>query len=88
MKTLALILSSLSFVGVVAAQTPQLTIDDLLFSGNLRGGGEGVLSPDGTTFAKLVRGQIVLSPAKGGSNRTLTSTSDLKRFLETRYERC
>ncbi len=67
MKTLALILSSLSFVGNVAAQTPQLTIDDLLSSGNLRGGGEGILSPDGTTFAKLVRGQILLTPAREGT---------------------
>ena len=78
MKIFALALSSLSFVGFVAAQTPQLTIDDLLSSGSFRGGGEGILSPDGTTFAKLVRGQIVLTPAKGGSNRTLTSTPEAK----------
>src|SRR5215471_4542705 len=78
MKALVLFFSSLSLVGMAAAQTPQLTIDDLLASGGLRGGGEGVLSPDGTNFAKLARGQIVLTPAKGGSNRTLTSTPDAK----------
>ncbi len=78
MKISVLILSSLSFVGVVAAQQPQLTIDDLLSSGNLRGGGEGVLSPNGATFAKLVRGQIVLAPANGCSTHPLTSTPDAK----------
>ena len=86
MKTLVLILSSLSFVRNVTAQTPQLTIDDLLSSGNLRGGGEGILSPDGTTFAKLVRGQIVLTPARGEPNHPLTSTSDVKSEISWSHD--
>jgi dipeptidyl aminopeptidase/acylaminoacyl peptidase len=86
MKALVLFFSSLSFIGMAAAQAPQLTIDDLLSSGNFRGGGEGVLSPDGSTFAKLVRGQIVLTPAKGGSNRTLTSSPDAKSELSWSHD--
>ncbi len=76
----ALILSLLLLPGALFAQTataPHLTIDDLLNTGG-RTDGVGVLSPDGTSFATVERGQIATRPASGGEVHPLTSTPAAK----------
>jgi dipeptidyl aminopeptidase/acylaminoacyl peptidase len=63
-----------------SAQVPQLTMEDLL-TVNVRGGGEGLLSPDGKYFAKAEQGRIIVTPAAGGSERVVLATPSSKSEL-------
>jgi dipeptidyl aminopeptidase/acylaminoacyl peptidase len=69
------------------AQTPKLTIDDLLGAG-FGGGGfgrgrgeEGLKTPDGKFTIAINENQIVLHPADGGDAKPLTSSPDPKQDL-------
>lgn len=63
-----------------SAQVPQLTMEDLL-STNVRGGGEGLLSPDGKYFAKTEQGRIIVTAAAGGNERVVLATPSSKSEL-------
>ena len=71
-----------SFLLLAPATLPaqHLTIDDLLDAGNTREAG-ALLSPDGSTFASVQHGQIVLRPADGGEATPLTATPAPKSEL-------
>ena len=77
---LPLTIAVLLFSTAAASQAPPLTISDLL-SAPSRGGVEGLLSPDGKSFAKVRLGQIVIAPVGGGGGHAITSTPDAKSEL-------
>ncbi len=77
MKRHMFLLAVLMGSTAASAQIPLLTMEDLL-SANVRGGGEGLLSPDGRYFAKAGQGRIILTPADGGGDRVVTTTPDEK----------
>jgi dipeptidyl aminopeptidase/acylaminoacyl peptidase len=83
-KVLALILLLSPLFAI--AQTPQLTIDDLLntgFGGGFGRGrdGEGLKTPDGKYTVGIDKSQIVLQPVGGGDAKILTSSPDPKQDL-------
>ena len=75
------------FAGILLLLVPEmlpaqhLSIDDLLTSSSAQESGAGLLSPDGSTFANVKHGQVVLRPVGGGEARTLTTTSAAKSEL-------
>ncbi len=69
-----------------ALPAQHLTIDDLLATGGVRDGGAGLLSPDGTTFASVQRGQVVLRAVAGSEARPLTTTSESKSELSWSHD--
>jgi dipeptidyl aminopeptidase/acylaminoacyl peptidase len=86
-KILALtLLVSSSFA---IAQTPKLTIDDLLGAGFAGGGGfgrgrgaEGPKTPDGKFTVGINENQIVLRPVDGGDAKILTNSPEPKQDLQ------
>jgi dipeptidyl aminopeptidase/acylaminoacyl peptidase len=75
MRTLSILLTA---CGILAAQTHRFTLEDLV---SVEPIGESALSPDGTTFAMVRNGQIVLMPSEGGWLVALTSTAGGKSGL-------
>ncbi|MFT4113354.1 prolyl oligopeptidase family serine peptidase [Silvibacterium sp.] len=82
-KAIAMLL--LSVPATMLAQTPKLTIDDLLNPryavGAERGRGDGETS-DGKYIVTVEKGQIALRPKDGGESKILTSTPEPKSELE------
>lgn len=76
---------SLLLLAPAALPAQHLTIDDLLDTGTTREAG-GLLSPDGSTFASVQHGQIVLRPADGGQVTPLTVTPAQKSELSWSHD--
>lgn len=73
---------------VLPAQVHKLTLDDILVGGPRggagfgRGGGEGLVTPDGKFAVTQLEGQIVLRPTNGSPERVLTSSPEPKLDLQ------
>ncbi len=70
----------LLFLAPVTVAAQHLTIEDLLDTGNLREA-SALLSPDGSTFATVQRGQIAVRPVEGGETKLLTTNAAPKSEL-------
>src|ERR1700761_2053408 len=82
-KAIAMLL--LAVPVTLLAQTPKLTIDDLLNPGLAGGFGRGrgdAETPDGKYIVTVEKGQIALRPKAGGESKILTSTPEPKSELE------
>ena len=60
---------------ILLSQSSRLTLEDLLANSGGDRGRVGVLSPDGTQFARVERGQIVLVSLDGRTRKTVTTTA-------------
>ena len=75
MSQVVLLSTSALVLGQVRPETARITLEDLL---SVQTVGAPVLSADGTQFAMIRDGQIVLMPSDGGWPVTLTTTSGAK----------
>jgi dipeptidyl aminopeptidase/acylaminoacyl peptidase len=82
----AMLLSLLFLPGLLTAQTAQLTIDDLLGSGQAgfygRENSEGLSTPDSKYRVIQQHEQIALRPADGGPDKILTTSPGAKSELQ------